>query len=158
MNRWTVLAVAVGVLIAALVKLAPVMSISPLVCMVAFAVYFGSGGGTGGLVKSIASLVAGAVWMVIANIIVISNQATLENYRWIFFGVVGIIVVLQTRVALLSYLTAGLAGVSMAAGTPGFRPFGLLVIGALVLGSVAGFVADSVANVVAKRPVAGGGV
>jgi len=158
MNRWAVLAIAVAVLIAAIVKLAPMMSISPLVTMVAFAVYFGSGGGVQGLIKSGASMLAGVIWMVIANTIVVGHQEALENYRWIFFGIVALIVVLESRVSILSYFAAGLAGMAVAGGTPGFRPYGFIVMVAVVLGTVLAFVADLVAGGSRARSTAGAGV
>lgn len=151
MNKNVVLAVAVAVAIAAMLKVAPMMSVSEGKCLIAFAIFFGAGGGLNGLIKTLAGFVAGAVWMVLANMVVATNQASFGNYQWVFLAVVGLIIVLQSRVSLLSYLPAGLGGAALAAGAPGFRPFGLLVIGALVVGGVFGFAADSVANMAAKK-------
>ena len=112
---------------------------------------FGAGGGLNGLIKSLAGFVAGAVWMVLANMVVASNQASLGDYQWAFLAVVALIIVLQSKVSLLSYLPAGLGGAALAAGAPTFRPFGLLVIGSLIVGAVLGFAADSIASLAAKR-------
>jgi hypothetical protein len=108
MNRVTVLAVAAAVGVAVLVKAAPIMSISTVVCLIAFAVFFGSGGGTKGLVRSLCSLIAGAIWTILANMIVVAYESSLGDYRFVLFGIVALIIVLQSRVPLLSYITGGL--------------------------------------------------
>ena len=151
MNRNVMLAVAVAVFIAVMMKVAPMMSVSEGKALIAFAIFFGSGGGLNGLIKSLAGFVAGAVWMILANMVVASNQASLGDYQWVFLAVVGLIIVLQSKVSLLSYVAAGLGGAALAAGAPTFRPFGLLVIGALILGTVCAFAADAVASMAGKK-------
>jgi hypothetical protein len=151
MNRVTVLAVAAAIGVAVLVKAAPTMSISTVICLIAFAVFFGSGGGTKGLIRSLCSLIAGAIWTVLANILVTAYESSLGDYRFVLFGIVALIIVLQSRVPLLSYIPGGLCGMALAGGTPAFRPYGLLVGIALVMGSVLGFAADAVTNMVAKK-------
>ena len=151
MNKNLVLAVAVAVAIAVMMKVAPMMSVSEGKALIAFAIFFGAGGGIGGLTKSLAGFVTGAIWMIIANMIVASNQASFGDYQWVFLAIVGLIIVLQSRVSMLSYLPASLGGAALAAGAPAFRPFGLLVIGALILGGVLGFAADAVASMAAKK-------
>jgi hypothetical protein len=151
MDRVTVLAVAAGVLMAVLVKLAPALSISTGICMVAFAVSFGAGGGIGGLIKSVASLLAGAIWTLLANMLVVAHESSLSEYRWALFGIIVLIVIVQSKVRLLSYIPGALCGVAMAAGAPSLRPYGLLVGLALVLGSVFAFGADAITGLVSKK-------
>jgi hypothetical protein len=151
MNRVTVLAVAVAVGVAVLVKAAPVMSISTVGCLIAFAVSFGSGGGTKGLIRTVCSLLAGAVWTILANMLVVAYESSLGDYRWVLFGIVALIIVMQSRVPVLSYIPAGLCGMALAGGAPALRPYGLLVGMALVVGSVVGFAADFATDLLAKK-------
>jgi len=146
MNRTVVLAVAVAVSIAIIVKFAPAMSISPLPALVALAVSLGSGGGVQGFVRTLASMLLGAILMIIANIIVVGHQETLEAYRWVFFAIVALIIVLVSRFPFVSYATAGLAGMAMAGGTPALRPYGLLVGGSIAMGCVLGLISDLAAS------------
>ena len=146
MNRSVVLAIAVAVSVAIIVKFAPAMSISPLPAIVALAAFLGSGGGVQGFVRTLASMLLGAILMIIANMIVVPHQESLEAYRWLFFAIVALIIVLASRFPFVSYVTAGLAGMAMAGGTPAFRPYGLLVGGSIAMGCVLGLVSDLAAG------------
>ncbi|HUK20884.1 MAG TPA: DUF1097 family protein [Gemmatimonadales bacterium] len=146
MNRSVVLALAVAVSVAIIVRFAPAISISPLPAIVALAVSLGSGGGVPGFIRTLAGMLFGAILMIIANIIVVPHQEALEAYRWLFFAIVALIVVLASRVPYLSYVTAGLAGMAMAGGTPAFRPYGLLVGGSILFGCVLGLGSDLLAG------------
>jgi len=152
MDMVTALAVTAGILMAALVKLAPMMSVNSVICMVAFGVYFASGGKIPGLIKTLASLIGGAFWGVVANMLVAHNN-DLWPFRWLLLGAVALIVVFQSRVSILSYLPGGLCGaaVATAANAASIRPDGVLLATALVMGSVLAFIAELAASVVAKK-------
>ena len=150
-HRVTALAVTAAVFVTVLVKVALILGISPVVCMVAFGVYFATGGGLSGLIKSLASLLAGAFWQLIANMLVVANESTLGDYRWLLFGAVVLIVILQSRIAVLSSVPGGLCGAAMAVSAPAPRPYGILVATALIAGSLAGFGAELAAGRVAKQ-------
>ncbi|HUL49710.1 MAG TPA: DUF1097 domain-containing protein [Gemmatimonadales bacterium] len=156
MNRSVVLALAVAVSVAIIVKFAPAMSISPLPAIIALAVFLGSGGGVPGFARTLAAMLLGAILMIIANIIVVQHQESLEAYRWLFFAIVALIIMLAARVPYLSYVTAGLAGMAMAGGTPAFRPYGLLVGGSIAMGCVLGLISDIIAGALSGSRSAAG--
>jgi hypothetical protein len=152
MDTVMALAVTAGILMAAMYKLAPMMSVSSVICMIAFGVYFGAGGKLGGLIKTLASLLAGAVWAILANILVAQDNS-LFDYRWLLLGVVALIVVLQSKVSILSYIPGGLCGAAVATATnvASIRPDGILLGTGLILGSVFAFVAELAAGLISKK-------
>jgi hypothetical protein len=150
MDRETALAVTAAVLVALLTKLAPTLGISPVVCLVAFGVYFAAGGKLGGLIKALASMIAGALWQLLSNML-LAQVGGLYHYRWALFGIVALLVVWQSRFTVLSSLPGGLCGAAMAVRASSLRPDGILVGTALILGAVAGFLAEATAGMVAKK-------
>jgi hypothetical protein len=151
MNRVTGLAVATGVLAALLVKFAPVLSIGPIAAVIGFAVYFAAGGKVGGLLKALASMLAGVAWQLLANMLLVTYESALGPYRWVLFGLVAFAIVLQSRIVVLSSIPGGLCGAAMTAHASVLRPDGILVGTALIVGAVAGFLADATAGMISKK-------
>ena len=151
MNKVTGLAVAAAVVMGLLVRFTPVLSLSPTIAAVAFAIHFAAGGKVGGLIKALASLLAGAVWQVLANMLVLAHESALGPYRWALVGIVAFVVIAQSRFAVLSFIPGGLCGAAMAGHASALRPDGILVGTALIVGALAGFVAEAAGAMVGKK-------
>jgi Protein of unknown function (DUF1097) len=155
MNMVTALALAVGVLLAVWVKVAALIGL-PFwyVGVIGWACYVAAGGKGNGLKKAIAAGVAGMIWVAVAEVIALtSGHVQLE---WVLLGVATFIIVLESRLALLSFIPAGLCGAAVigAGGPIGIfdLPTNLKLGGAFVIGMIVGFIADSIGGALAKKP------
>src|SRR6266853_1753294 len=113
MNMLMALAVSIGVLIALWVKFGAM--IAP------------------GL--AIAANLSGVVWALIANLVI--SAAGLQSMAWIVIGVVAFCIVMQSKVAALSFIPGGFAGAAVTV--------------ALVAGAVLGYISEMGAGMIAKK-------
>src|SRR5438105_1008612 len=106
MDRLLALAVSVGALVALWVKVGAMASLAVPGGVIAWACFFAAGGKTQGLQKAIASNLSGVVWVWIAMALV--GTMNLGSFSWIVFGVVAFMLVIQSKLAALSFIPGAL--------------------------------------------------
>lgn len=155
MDTLTALAVSIGVLIALWVKfggmLAPGLAIAVPAGIIAWACFFAAGGKTKGLQKTIASNLSGVVWVWLAMTLI--GAMSIGSIAWVIIGVVAFLIVMQSKVAALSFIPGGFVGaaVTAASGAGTDIKANLMVAVALVAGAVLGYVSEMGAGMIAKK-------
>ncbi len=155
MDMLTALAVSIGVLIALWVKfgglLAPGLAIAVPAGIIAWACFFAAGGKTTGLQKTIASNLSGVVWVWLAMTLI--GAMSMGSIAWVIIGVAAFLIVMQSKVAALSFIPGGFVGaaVTAASGAGTDIKANLMVAVALVAGAVLGYVSEKGAGMIAKK-------
>ena len=150
MDMVTALAISIAVLLAVLVKAGSIFSLNVPIAIIAWACFFAAGGKLSGLVRSLASMISGVVWSLLGTMLTL--QANLWSYGWAFVGVIGFIVVIQSKVKVLSFIPGALLGVAVTrASGAGTIPFAALVVVAVIVGAVAGYVSELLAGMMTKK-------
>lgn len=155
MDTLTALAVSIGVLIALWVKfgglLAPGLGIAVPAGIIAWACFFAAGGKTTGLQKTIASNLSGVVWVWLAMTLI--GAMSMGSIAWVIIGVVAFLIVMQSKVAALSFIPGGFVGaaVTAASGAGTDIKANLMVAVALVAGAVLGFASEKGAGMIARK-------
>ncbi|HEU5261301.1 MAG TPA: DUF1097 domain-containing protein [Gemmatimonadales bacterium] len=149
------LALSIGVLIAVWVKVGPMLFSSLAIAVpagiVAWACFFAAGGKTTGLQKTIAANVSGVVWVWLAMTLI--NMMNMSNLAFVFVGIVAFIVVLQSKIALLSFIPGAFCGaaITAASGAGTNVTANLMVALAMVAGAVLGYVSEMAGGLLAKK-------
>jgi hypothetical protein len=150
MDMVTALAISVAVLLAVLVKAGSIFSLNVPIAIIAWACFFATGGKLAGLTRTLASMISGVIWMLLGTMLTV--QANLWSYGWAIVGVIGFIVVIQSKLKILSFIPGALLGVAVTrASGAGTVPFAALVVVAVIVGAVAGYVSELVAGAMAKK-------
>ncbi len=155
MDMLMALALSIGVLIALWVKfggmLAPGLAIAVPAGIIAWACFFAAGGKTQGLQKAIAANVSGVIWVLLCNLLIAGLG--LQNLAWVLIGVVAFLIVMQSKVAALSFIPGGFAGaaVTAASGAGTDIKANLMVAVALIAGAVLGYISEMGAGMIAKK-------
>src|SRR6058998_1946085 len=108
MDMLMALAVSIGVLIAVWVKVGAMASLAVPAGIVAWACFFAAGGKITGLQKTIASTLSGVVWVWLAMTLI--GAMGMGNIAWIIIGVVAFLLVIQSKVAILSFIPGAFCG------------------------------------------------
>jgi len=154
MDTLMALAVSIGVLIALWVKfgglLAPGLAIAVPAGIVAWACFFAAGGKVQGLQKAIAANLSGVIWVGIAMTLI--GATGTSNLAFILIGIVAFLIVIQSKIALLSFIPGGFCGAALtaASGVSDVKGY-LLVALSLVAGAVLGYMSEVGAGVLAKK-------
>lgn len=155
MDMLMALALSIGVLIAVWVKVGPMLFSSLAIAVpagiVAWACFFAAGGKTTGLQKTIAANVSGVVWVWLAMTLI--NMMNMSNLAFVFVGIVAFIVVLQSKIALLSFIPGAFCGaaITAASGAGTNVTANLMVALAMVAGAVLGYVSEMAGGLLAKK-------
>src|SRR2546429_205982 len=150
MDMLMALAVSIGVLIAVWVKVGAMASLAVPAGIVAWACFFAAGGKITGLQKTIASTLSGVVWVWLAMTLI--GAMGMGNIAWINIGVVAFLLVIQSKVAILSFIPGAFCGAAVTAWAAPTDPKGdLMVAVALVAGAGLGHVSGIGARVIAKK-------
>ena len=151
MDMLMALALSIGVLIALWVRLGGAIAAFAVPAgIVAWACFYAAGGKIQGLQKTIASTVSGVVWVWLA--LTLTGMLNIGNLNWIMVGVVAFILVLQSRVAILSFIPGAFCGAAVTAWAAPTDPMGYLrVCIALIAGAVLGYVSEMGAGMIAKK-------
>ena len=155
MNMLTALALSIGVLIAVWVKIGPMLfSAVPLAVpagIIAWACFYAAGGKMQGLQKTIAANVSGVFWILVAMFVI--GAANLGGVAWIIIGVVAAVIVLQSKVAVLSFIPGAFCGAAVTAGSGAGTDIkaNVMVALALVAGAVLGWISEAGAGAIAKK-------
>jgi hypothetical protein len=153
MNRTTVQALLVGLLIAIWAWIAAVarLHVSVWPGVVALGCYFAAGGGVSGLRRTVLAAVSGVVWVLIYHAVRVAIGGG-DIVAALLLGAVAFLIVLQARLPLLSF-TAGAfagAGVSLGFGVDTVNE-AIRVAVALAAGAVVGFAAERLADAIGAR-------
>ena len=150
MDMLMALAVSIGVLIAVWVKVGAMASLAVPAGIVAWACFFAAGGKIQGLQKAIASNLSGVIWVWIAMALV--GAMNLGSIAWIVIGVVAFMLVIQSKVAALSFIPGAFCGAAVTAWAAPIDPKGYLMVAvALVAGAVLGYISEMGAGMIAKK-------
>jgi Protein of unknown function (DUF1097) len=153
MNTTTARALVVGLLIALWAWAAAVarLHVSMWAGVVALGCYFAAGGGVAGLQKTILAVLAGVVWVLLADAVRVAIGGG-PVVAALILGATACALLLQARVPLLSFIPGAFAGAGVALGlgvntvTEAIRAAVALAVGALV-----GFAAERAAGMVGSR-------
>ena len=151
MDMLLALALSIGVLIAGWTYVALGPAALPVWAgIVAWGTFFAAGGKTTGLTKTIASNLSGVFWAFVA----LKLSATLGGTLPVLSALVGVValaMVLQSKVAVLSFIPGAFLGaataVSVVVGTSGTYTKTII---ALLAGAVLGFLSELIAGKIAK--------
>jgi hypothetical protein len=151
MDMLLALALSIGVLIAGWTYVALGPAALPVWAgIVAWGTFFAAGGKTTGLTKTIASNLSGVFWAFVALKLSTTLGGTLPVLSALV-GVVALAMVLQSKVAVLSFIPGAFLGaataVSVVVGTSGTWTKTII---ALVAGAVLGFLSELIAGKIAK--------
>ena len=151
MDMLLALALSIGVLIAGWTYVALGPAALPVWAgIVAWGTFFAAGGKTTGLTKTIASNLSGVFWAFVALKLSSTLGGTLPVLSALV-GVVALAMVLQSKVAVLSFIPGAFLGaataVSVVVGASGTYTKTII---ALVAGAVLGFLSEMIAGKIAK--------
>ena len=134
-----------------LFRSAPGLAIAVPAGIIAWGCFFAAGGKTTGLQKTIASNLSGVVWVWLAMTLI--GAMNMGSISWVIIGVVAFLIVMQSKVAILSFIPGGFAGaaVTAASGAGTDLKMNLMVAVALVAGAVLGYVSEMGAGMIAKK-------
>jgi len=155
MDMLMALALSIGVLIAVWVKVGPMLFSSLAIAVpagiVAWACFFAAGGKTTGLQKTIAANVSGVVWVWLAMTLI--GMMNMSNLAFVFVGIVAFFIVLQSKVALLSFIPGAFCGaaITAASGAGTNVTANVMVALAMVAGAVLGYVSEMAGGMLAKK-------
>ncbi|PYP48810.1 MAG: hypothetical protein DMD42_00100 [Gemmatimonadetes bacterium] len=109
-----------------------------------------AGGKTQGLQKTIAATLSGVVWVWLAIALIWTTH--MSSWAWIIIGVVAFMLVLQSRVQILSFIPGAFCGAAVTAWAAPSDPKGYLMVAvALVAGAVLGYISEMGAGMIAKK-------
>jgi hypothetical protein len=153
MDMLTALAIVVGVLIALWVKVGGTIGVFWFIGVIGWACFSAAGGKMNGLKKAIPAGVVGMTLAAAAELVsMLSGHPELE---WVALGVGAFIIVIGSKLPLLSFFPAGLCGLTVvgAGGVMGIMDLATNVkLGiAFVAGTVLGYIAEMAAGMVAKK-------
>jgi hypothetical protein len=150
MDMLMALAVSIGVLIALWVKVGTMASLAVPAGIVAWALFYAAGGKTQGLQKVIASTLSGVVWVWLANTLI--GAMNMGSMAWIIIGVVAFLLVIQSKLPVLSFIPGAFCGAAVTAWAAPTNPQGYLMVAvALVAGAVLGYLSEMGAGMIAKK-------
>jgi hypothetical protein len=150
MDGLMALAVSSGVLIALWFKVGAMVGLALPTGIVAWACFFAAGGKTTGLQKTIATTVSGVVWVWLAWTLL--GLTNLGSLTWISIGVVAFFLVIQSKVAALSFIPGAFCGAAVTAWAVPTDPKAyVLVAVALVAGALLGYLSELGAGLIAKK-------
>ena len=150
MDMLTALALSIGILIALWVKVGTMASLIVPAGIVAWACFFAAGGKTQGLQKTIASTLSGVVWVWLAMAIV--GWMNMASWAWVLIGVVAFMLVLQSKVPILSFIPGAFCGAAVTGWAAPGTPKGYVMVAvALVVGAVLGYISEMGAGMIAKK-------
>ncbi|HLQ22646.1 MAG TPA: DUF1097 domain-containing protein [Gemmatimonadales bacterium] len=150
MDMLMALAVSIGVLIAAWVKIGPMANLAVPAGIIAWACFYAAGGKMQGLQKAVASNLSGVVWVWIA--MTLMGMMNMANLGFVFVGIVAFILVMQSRVALLSFIPGAFCGAAVTAWSAPADAKGYVMVAlALVVGALLGYVSEMAGGMLAKK-------
>jgi hypothetical protein len=156
MDVLVALAISIGVLIAVWTYVALGVAALPVWAgIIAWGCFFAAGGKTTGLTKTIASNLSGVVWAFLALYAARSLGGGTPVLS-VLVGVAALFMVLQSRIATLSFIPGAFLGaataVSVVVGAQGTPHPWIKTIIALVVGALLGYLSELLAGAMARKP------
>jgi len=154
MDMLMALALSIGVLIALWVKVGPMLfgslAIAVPAGIVAWACFFAAGGKTTGLTKTIAANVSGVIWVWLA--MAVMGAMSMGNLAFVFVGIVAFILVLQSKIAILSFIPGAFCGaaITAASGASDIKGYAMVAV-AMIVGAALGYVSEMAGGMLAKK-------
>ena len=150
MDMLMALALSIGILIAAWVKLGPMANLAVPAGIIAWGCFFAAGGKMQGLQKTVAATISGVFWVWLAMTLV--GMMNMGNVAFIIIGIVAFILVMQSKVATFSFIPGAFCGAAVTAwASPSDARGYLMVALALLVGAVLGYVSEWAGGMMAKR-------
>ncbi len=150
MDMLMALAVSIGILIAAWVKVGPMAHLAVPAGIIAWACFFAAGGKMQGLQKTIAANLSGVIWVWLAMAAIGALGA--GNLGFVFVGIVAFLLVIQSKVPTLSFIPGAFCGAAVTAGSGAADAKGYVMVAlALVAGAVLGYISELGAGMLAKK-------
>ena len=153
MDMLMALAVSIGVLIAVWTYIAVgvVAQLSVWAAIVAWGCFFAAGGKMQGFQKTVASNVSGLIYAFIAlHLLGLLGGST--AVLAILVGVIAFLMVVQSRVALLSFIPGAFIGAAVTVGSKHDTATDYVMTAvSLILGGLLGYVSEALAGAVAKK-------
>jgi hypothetical protein len=153
MDVLVALAVSIGVLIAVWTYIALGPAALPVWAgIVAWGCFFAAGGKTTGLTKTIASNLSGVLWAFLALQAAKSFGGSLPALS-VCVGLAAVFMVLQSRIALLSFIPGAFLGAATAVSVVvGANGTWTRTVVALVAGALFGYASEALAGAIARKP------
>ena len=149
MNPLMAQAISVAVLLALWDGVCGMLTLSIYPAIIAWGCFYAAGGKTEGIAKTIAALLSGAFWGVLATWA--SANLGGRPVGVIAMGLAGLAIVLQTRVALLSFLGGAIIGLGTLVSFPNLLAGSLLrFCGSLIAGVLLGWLSEMLAGKLKK--------
>ncbi|HUL68853.1 MAG TPA: DUF1097 domain-containing protein [Gemmatimonadales bacterium] len=142
MNPLMAQAISIGVLLAFWDFISGLVHLSIYPGIIAMGCFYASGGKTEGLVKSLAGLLSGAFWALVATQLgVILGEVRVLNA--LVVGLAGVVIVFQSRFPILSFMAGAIVGAGAMLSFPNLLPEGLIkFVGALIAGVILGYLSE----------------
>ena len=153
MDMLMALAVSIGVLIAVwtYVAVGVVAQLSVWAAIVAWGCFFAAGGKMQGFQKTAASNVSGLIYAFIA-LHLLGPLGGSSAVLAILVGVIAFLMVLQSRIALLSFIPGAFIGAAVTVGSKHDTATDYVMTAvSLILGGLLGYVSEALAGAVAKK-------
>src|SRR2546427_11695862 len=112
MDMLMALALSIGILIAAWVKLGPMANLAVPAGIIAWGCFFAAGGKMQGLQKTVAATISGVFWVWLAMTLI--GMMNMGDGRVIIIGIVAFIPGMQSKGALLACVPAAFCGAALA--------------------------------------------
>jgi hypothetical protein len=135
-------AISIGLLLAVWDVLSGMVHLSIYPGIIAMGCFYASGGKTEGLVKTLAGLLTGAFWALAATQLgdILGNARVVNA---LVVGLAGVVMVFQSRFAVLSFLAGAIVGAGALLSFPNLMPEGLVrFVGALIVGAILGYLSE----------------
>ena len=130
MDMLMALALSIGILIAAWVKLGPMANLAVPAGIIAWGCFFAAGGKMQGLQKTVAATISGVFWVWLAMTLI--GMMNMGDVAFIIIGIVAFILVMQSKVALLSFIPGAFCGAAVTAWASDVNAEGLGACEALI--------------------------
>lgn len=138
--------ISIGLMLAVWDLLCGAVHLSIYPGIIAWGCFIASGGKTEGLVKTLAALISGAFWALVATTLA-GNLGGGRVVTAVIVGLAGVVLVFQSRFSVLSFLGGSLVGVGALFSFPNLLKEGLLNFGgSLIAGVVFGYLSDMLAG------------
>jgi len=153
MDVLVALAISIGILIAGWTYVAVGVAALPVwVGILAWGCFFAAGGKTTGLTKTIASNLSGVLWAFLALQAAKSFGGGLPALS-VCVGLAAVFMVLQSRIALLSFIPGAFLGAATAVSVVvGANGTWTRTVVALIAGALFGYASEALAGAIARKP------
>lgn len=142
MNPFMAQAISIGVLLAAWDILCGMLGLSIYPAIIAWGCFYASGGKTEGLVRTLAGILSGAFWALVATTL----AGTLGGGKPVgalSVGLAGVMIVFQSRFSVLSFLGGAIVGAGAMLSFPNLLKEGLFDFGgSVVAGVILGYLSE----------------